>query len=213
MHFDNLETYGVLYHLYDESELSFLRKEVKSIQDNFSCASPANQELIGHIDHEYFLSDSCKKQLSDTVLPLVQSYLEKYPKFLNRGFLTEDAQIVLHHAWVNFQKKYEYNPVHNHGGIFSFVIWLKIPYTREDEDSISFTKKLHKDALTANGKFEFFYSNTLGELHSHRLPIDPSYENGILLFPSTTHHCVYPFYTSDEYRISVSGNFYFDNSC
>ena len=31
----------------------------------------------------------------------------------------------------------------------------------------------------------------------------------ILLFPSEMYHGVYPFYTSDDYRISVSGNFNF----
>ncbi len=32
------------------------------------------------------------------------------------------------------------------------------------------------------------------------------------IYPAKQLHCVYPFYTSDEYRISVSGNFYFKES-
>ena len=133
--------------------------------------------------------------------------------FATDTVISDAVPIFLSHAWVNFQKKYEYNPVHDHGGCFSFVLWLNIPYTREDEDAVSFTRKLHKDALTSNGKFEFFYNDTLGGIYSHKLPIDPSYEGMILLFPSTMKHCVYPFYTSDDYRISVSGNFYLKSMC
>jgi len=31
------------------------------------------------------------------------------------------------------------------------------------------------------------------------------------MFPSLLAHCVYPFYTSDDYRISISGNIKFDS--
>ena len=37
---------------------------------------------------------------------------------------------------------------------------------------------------------------------------DHHWEQVIILFPSITQHCVYPFYTSDDYRITVSGNLY-----
>jgi hypothetical protein len=36
-------------------------------------------------------------------------------------------------AWVNFQEKYEYNPIHLHDGVFSYVIWYQIPFYKEDE--------------------------------------------------------------------------------
>ena len=38
--------------------------------------------------------------------------------------------------------------------------------------------------------------------------LDSQYENTICVFPSILNHAVFPFYTSDEYRISVSGNIY-----
>ena len=36
--------------------------------------------------------------------------------------------------------------------------------------------------------------------------IDKSWEGVMILFPADTAHQVYPFYTSDDYRISISGN-------
>ena len=38
------------------------------------------------------------------------------------------------------------------------------------------------------------------------MPVDKSYERKIILFPGDTLHSVSPFYTSDDYRVTVSGN-------
>ena len=32
----------------------------------------------------------------------------------------------------------------------------------------------------------------------------------LVLFPATLCHQVYPFFESDDYRVSISGNIYFD---
>ena len=54
--------------------------------------------------------------------------------------------------------------------------------------------------------FSFQYSNIFGELQESPQPVDKSFEGRMFLFPSIMSHQVYPFYTSDEYRITVSGN-------
>ena len=38
------------------------------------------------------------------------------------------------------------------------------------------------------------------------IDVDKSFEGKMLVFPSKLQHLVYPFYTSDEHRITVSGN-------
>ena len=43
-------------------------------------------------------------------------------------------------------------------------------------------------------------------LTGYNYSLDPSMEGYMVMFPSETQHCVYPFYTSDEERISISGN-------
>ncbi|BCU96073.1 MAG: hypothetical protein CM15mV11_1480 [Caudoviricetes sp.] len=40
------------------------------------------------------------------------------------------------------------------------------------------------------------------------IPLDKNYEWKMVLFPSRMYHGVNPFYTSDEYRVSISGNLY-----
>ena len=56
------------------------------------------------------------------------------------------------------------------------------------------------------GMFAFFFSDPSGKITQEALPVDKSWEGKVALFPANLNHCVYPFYTSDEYRISISGN-------
>jgi hypothetical protein len=192
-----LDTYGVIHH--DLGKVDFLLDEISKIEKDFDAAKDASYKLVGHIEKQYELSENCVIQLESLLMPLIERYSEYKNILTNKYNVTiKPLPLCLPDAWVNFQKKYEYNPVHNHGGIFSFVIWLKVPYNREDEDKIG----------TCNGKFELFYQDTMGGLSAVTLPIDKSFENTMLLFPAQMHHCVYPFYTSDDYRVSIAGNFY-----
>lgn len=192
-----LDTYGVVHH--ELSDIDFLLNEVSIIQNDFNAAKDASYKLVGHIKKQYELSDNCVKQLESSLMPLVERYSREKNFLTNKYNVSlDDTHFCLPDAWVNFQEKYEYNPVHNHGGIFSFVIWLKVPYNREEEDETG----------TCNGKFELFYQDTMGGLSAVTLPIDKSFENTMLLFPAQMHHCVYPFYTSDDYRVSIAGNFF-----
>ena len=40
------------------------------------------------------------------------------------------------------------------------------------------------------------------------LPVDKSWEGKFAIFPSELQHGVNPFYTSDEYRITISNNYF-----
>ena len=44
------------------------------------------------------------------------------------------------------------------------------------------------------------------KIREYNISADEKYENTLMVFPSSLYHSVNPFYTSDEYRISVSGN-------
>jgi len=104
--------------------------------------------------------------------------------------------------WINYAKKHDFNPTHNHSGLYSFVIWVQIPYDLNEELSV----------YPANGNqtslFSFRYIDYLGEIVSHNLNISKSWEWEMALFPAKLHHGVNPFYTSDGTRISISGNIY-----
>lgn len=198
--------YGLWTTQFKDDDLKFLWNEINAIQDaNFKRnENPTERHnQIGHLEHEYLLTDETKDQLDKLLAPLVKVQLEQNQAWNYRyAMCDKDLPIKLQRTWVNFQQKYEYNPIHHHTGIFSFVLWLKIPYNREDEANCPHTPKEN-----LNGNFHTFFLDQFGVISEIFIPLDSSYENTCLIFPCESKHCVYPFYTSDEYRISVSGNF------
>ena len=55
-------------------------------------------------------------------------------------------------------------------------------------------------------KFQFIYNLLDGGISTTQLDIDKTWEGSVIMFPSYLKHQVYPFQTSDEHRISISGN-------
>ena len=104
--------------------------------------------------------------------------------------------------WCNIQKKYEYNPIHNHAGDLSFVLYIKIPYDLNKEKAEPHAVNERQSTLPT---FSFLYPS-IGIVDSHMITLDHSHEGMMLIFPAWLQHMVTPFYTSDDYRISVSGN-------
>tara|TARA_B100000131_G_C17987915_1_gene561300 strand:+ start:55 stop:756 length:702 start_codon:yes stop_codon:yes gene_type:complete len=121
-------------------------------------------------------------------------------------------KVTLDSFWANHQYKYEFNPPHNHSGIYSFVIWLKIPYNCKSEaldKRFTGTKIIDRKA----GCFEFLVpdvSFTDSGIITHTYELEERYEGTMLFFPSGLMHQVFPFYSTDEKRISLSGNINFN---
>ena len=105
--------------------------------------------------------------------------------------------------WVNYQKQHEFNPIHDHTGIYSFVIWMKIPtdYRNQRENQIA-----NGSNTNVISNFCFNYTTTTGGNAQYVYEMSKRMEGTILLFPSQLQHAVYPFYNCEEDRISISGN-------
>lgn len=166
--------------------------------------SEYNHRLAGNIKKE-FAFPQAKPIINDTIMHLCELYDTKYDYMKTIDILSDNLPIELNedNIWINYQKKHEFNPVHDHSGIYSFVIWLKVPYDLQEEIEYSPGSKSNKCVA---GNFEFVYTNNLGMISCMQIPTDRTYEGRICFFPARISHCVYPFYTSDDYRISISGN-------
>jgi hypothetical protein len=153
-----------------------------------------NRMLAGQIEKEY--SFDLPK---DFEIFLSELYSE-YSKYFN---VFNELKIHDMNSWLNIQQKNEYNPIHTHSANLSWVAWTRIPYSLADEDNMFNTKRSNRKT---NSRFEFIFSKLNGEITQHKLEIDKSWEGKIIIFPSYLSHIVYPFFTSDDYRISISGN-------
>jgi hypothetical protein len=187
-----------------DEELQPIKDEIEEIKNNFDGAIKANHALAGNIEHEYKLIKTTK-YIENLIAPYITEYEKKYKYLKKINILSKDLPLgISDFAWVNFMKKHEFNPVHNHSGVFSFVMWIDVPYSIEDEMKQSNCKSSNR---SVPGHFEFLYADILGEINEYPIPVDKTYNNTLVIFPAKMMHLVYPFSTSDEYRISVSGNY------
>ena len=196
---------GVLTAVLSEEDLAPLKEEILEIQNNFNQSKKNNHQLVGNIRKEFVLTKS-KEHINKLLEPYIWEFDHSFGYISSMAVLNDDCLLSLDSMWVNFQEKYEFNPAHSHTGVLSFVIWIDIPYTIEDE------KRLSPGAESRNplaGAFTFHYTNSLGKISHQHISADCSMENHFFLFPAPLTHSVAPFYTSDKYRISVSGNFKF----
>jgi hypothetical protein len=201
---EQLPNNGIVYAYFSDEELEPILKEVSGIMNNnFINGKRINNTLVGNIKNEFALIEA-KEYLNKLLLPLCLEHNMAFKHTFTINNLKQDFSIVLESAWINFQQKYEFNPVHCHRGIYSFVIWLKIPFLISEEKLMPHSKDSNG---TPPGSFEFLYTDILGKIRTHKIEADMNYKNYAVIFPSELHHCVYPFFTSDEYRISISGNF------
>jgi len=169
--------------------------------------------LAGNIQKETKLDKF--KELEDYLSRIADTYSNYFPTFgkefakkLKSNNVNQKLPLVLTDIWVNHQKKHEFNPVHNHHGLFSFVIWVEIPFTLEEEIRQSPCRRL--DEFNEAGCFEFLIpSYTDSGISKLVIRADKRYEGKMVFFPAHLHHLVYPFYSSDEYRISVAGNLFY----
>ena len=180
--------------------------------------------LIGHINEEYEIYRHLNK--SRSIVESDDINFVKYENFIKHcaideyfedfwsktNVLTKSCDLKIVSTWVNFQKKHEFNPPHNHTGVMSWIIFLNIPYNLEDEDRVfpMLNMDHSQDISTSRLSFLQVSPTMKGGIDGVILNVDKSFEGKILMFPSYIQHQVFPFYTSDDYRITISGNASFD---
>jgi len=163
-------------------------------------------ELAGNISSSIRL-DSETPQLAEflnTILPeFINSHIESYGAPW-RAVMKEGEGFNLESLWVNFQKKHEFNPPHDHSGVFSFVIWMQIPTSYAEQRKLPICAESNADNHISN--FAFSYTNTMGRVSTFAYNMEKEAEGYMVMFPSQMLHQVFPFYESDGERISISGN-------
>ena len=185
-------------------DLEQIKEKSKFYLDHNNKLSKANKSLAGNIEKEYNLDESFYSILSPyfnrlaNQFALLESENEDKENKTKHKYNWKATDI-----WINLQKKYEFNPVHNHSGEYSFVLWVQIPYDLEKEFELENCKNSN---CPENALFNFLYTRVNREITTSKIRVDKNYEGTIILFSSSLHHSVNPFYTSDDYRISISGN-------
>ena len=167
----------------------------------------------------YDLKDISDWFWTNTLFPSVCEYEDQFgPRIANEVATRCRHPLMLGRWWVNYQKQNQFIPDHDHSGLYSFVIWMKIPY---DSKKVGLMHRFSDIATAISpvvnpvahcGNFQFKYTNTLGDSIPFAYDLNESYEGTMLFFPAKLRHQVYPFYSCDEDRISISGNIVINTS-
>lgn len=205
-----------------EEIITFTKKEAaRIISSNFTKTPSYKHGLVGTLEHEYRFT-SIIPALNAFFKEVVPDYLKNFEDCNGHVPLSNKFKYLIPEnknqppyvetpVWINFQKKYEHNPVHIHSGDLSFVYWVQIPYDLEEEKKLPNMFPHADEKYRKHSTFSFLiplFGPSGGGILPYQLNVDKTWEGKLIIFPAWLSHCVTPFYTSDEYRISVAGNLY-----
>ena len=199
-HFPNI---GVVEAQLPEDVTKDIWKVIKKARKN-----PENMkgELAGNISSSIRLDSSSpllEKFIGEVIPSFMDSHIQNYGAPW-RTVMKEGEGFNLESLWVNFQKKHEFNPPHDHSGVFSFVIWMQIPTSYAEQRKLPVCAESNADNHISN--FAFSYTNTMGKVSTFAYNMEKEAEGYMVMFPSQMLHQVFPFYENDGERISISGN-------
>ena len=161
------------------------------------------KQLAGQIHESNILNDKSDWFFNHTIKPLLVKYAEEFGNIGSRSPVNQRHPYYMNSFWVNYQKQGEFNPLHAHEGVYSFVIWMKIPTRFFEQNKNPIALKSNESLISA---FQFHFLDILGQKDSFLYEMNPEMEGTMLLFPAQLQHVVYPFFNCDEDRISISGN-------
>jgi hypothetical protein len=186
----------------NQEEMDFLRNAIsEENKKNYSknlAGNISKSEVI--IDKDNWFFESALKELTEKMFYRKENNYYRYhiekeeplPKF------------ELYDMWVNYQKQHEFNPLHNHTGLYSFVVFMKIPTHWKEQHALSFSAN---SVMPLASDFVFMWSEKgTDTLSKHNFPLNPEDEGRMLVFPASLQHEVFPFYGTEEERITISGN-------
>ena len=165
-------------------------------------------EWRGPNSSSYWIQDDKDNWFYETVL---KGRCDKlyYSANSNSADDSPHPEFMLKEIWVNHQKQYEFTAPHMHtGSVFSFVIFMKIPTHWKEQHALPWLKKI--TGSTASD-FQFLMGYGNGCVQEFPVPLSPEDEGRMLFFPAWLTHQVFPFYGTEEERVTISGNIFLKN--
>ena len=124
----------------DKKQIDFLWKRIEERKkESFK------SNLAGNISGSYAIEDKNDYFFKEVLSKQAELYFNTYGKHPVRDHSLGSPELKLHGFWVNYQNKHEVNPYHHHGGVYSFAIWIKIPYNWKEQNKLSFLDGIKED--------------------------------------------------------------------
>ena len=187
-----------------ETPLNIFESIINIYNSNSNKLIKANNQLAGKIEDEKSLyydgqNEEIMKKHNYLPINITSWFYDMFRHYLYTNHVKE-YQLHLNSIWINQMKENEYNPIHVHLGTsytgLSSVMILKQPSTTGVEYSASESPQ--------NGKLQF-----LGASNGQFARVDyqpPAQVRDFYIFPYDMRHCVYPFNSTKDTRITLAAN-------
>ena len=189
--------FGLLEKKLSDKEMNYLWRCIDNSEKSYK------KRLAGQIHESKLLNDKSDWFFNNTLTKMCRLYGEEFGNLGKNIPTNQNHPYYMNSWWVNYQKQNEFNPLHDHSGIYSFIVWMKIPTNHDEQNRNPLASRSNIEKISV---VDFLYSNILGRPQILEYRMNPDMEGTMLFFPSLLRHQVYPFYNCDEDRISISGN-------
>ena len=195
----DLPNYGVLECELEDKDIDYLWKLVHKYARGAKWEGNRLLSIDNIDDKQFFISDDEGLFQNEVLMPAAQSYFETY----GTPFKLKSTHYHLptfSRFWCRVSQDGDYQSIHDHQGIFTFVVWLKIPFEGEEE------RQVQAGFRPEASDFVLIYPDTCGQLMKKHYRLNPHMDGMMIFFPSDMNHLVYPHFTTEEWRISIAGD-------
>ena len=197
---EEMEDYNILTYttipfedrvLYRRMPLNVTETVWKEFGGMFDNETDVRKHLAGDLDEEWkvHLDESSMRQ------EIKQFFCDSFSHIFRSKVIGFEFQRFITNrpfVWINRMKANEYNPIHRHSGLFSFVWYLDIPEEIREEHK-------HQNSNGYNRGLITFVNKPTNNIYCNPRTSD------VFIFASNHLHQVFPF-KSDVERISLAGN-------
>ena len=187
-----------------ETPLNIFNTIIQTYENNFNNLPRANKQLVGKIVNEHSLyfdgkPNNLMKPHNFLPLEVLQWFNDTMDHYLQWNKI-RNYKKHLNSIWINQMKDNEYNPVHIHIGSeqtgLSSVMIIKTPKNTGQEYSAA--------DKPMNGQLQILGSSSGQFSKTDYSP--PMQVRDFYIFPYDMRHCVYPFNSSNDTRITLACN-------
>ena len=156
-----------------------------------------NHKLAGHLKNQFLYSKETQNWFYKEISPIINAYRDGHCNF--HGIKNLQLELSFDDLWVNYMKAGDFNPIHTHGGDYSFVLFLDVPEKLVQE------QKDYEGPSAQPGTLMFEYTQQARPRWATTGTMIKPQTGDFYMFPALLQHWVVPF-KSKVTRISVSGN-------
>ena len=193
-----LPNFGVIEAELEQEDIDYLWKLVHKYSHNAKWEG--NRLISIEEDFKQFpLNDDDNLFQNNVLRPCTDKYFETYGCPFKQK-TTHTHELAFSRFWCRASLDGDYQSIHDHQGIFTFVVWLTVPFEGADE------RQVQAGVRPEASDFVLVYPDTCGQLQKRNFVLGKGAEGKMLFFPSDINHIVYPHYTTQEYRIALAGD-------